>query len=54
MPGIAHFIKEKNIRLDLTKKENMLFFVCSEVVESTLVKLESSRTVIPPPAVSLL
>ena len=42
------------LRLDLTKEENMLFFVCSEAVESKLVKLETSRTVIFPPTVSVL
>ena len=36
-------------RLDLTKEENMLFFVCSEAAESKLVKLETSHTVILPP-----
>ena len=33
-------------RLDLTKNENMLLLVCSEAVESILVKLETSCTVI--------
>ena len=42
-------------RLELTKKENMLFFVCSESAESILVKLETSCTVILlPPTVSVL
>ena len=41
-------------RLDLTNKVNMLLYVCSEAVESELVKLETSRTVILPPLVSLL
>ena len=41
-------------RLELTKKENMLLFVCSEAVESILVKLETSRTVILPPMVRVL
>ena len=36
-------------RLDLTKKENMLGFVCSETAEVKLVKLETSR----PPMVSV-
>ena len=36
--------------LDLTKGESMLFFVCSEVVHSQLVKLETSC----PPTVSVL
>ena len=30
--------------LDLTNKENALFFVCSEAAESKLVKLETSCT----------
>ena len=42
------------LRLDLTKEENMLFFVCSEAVESKLVKLETSRTVILSPIASVL
>ena len=33
-------------RLDLTKQENMLFFVCNEAAESKLVKLETSCSVI--------
>ena len=37
------------IRLDLTNKENMLFFVCREVFKSKLVKMETSHTVILPP-----
>ena len=41
-------------RLDLTKEENMLFFVCSEEAESKLVKLEASHSVILPPTVSVL
>ena len=41
-------------RLDLTKGESMLFFVCGEVVHSQLVKLETSCTVILPPTVSVL
>ena len=41
-------------RQDLTQKENMLLFLCSEAVESKLVKLETSRTVIFPPTVSVL
>ena len=36
-------------RLDLTKQENKLLFVCTEAVESKLVKLETSCTVILPP-----
>ena len=40
--------------LDLTKKENMLLFVCSDAVESKLVKLETSHTVILPTTVSVL
>ena len=35
-------------RLDFTSKESMLLFVCSEAVDSKLVKLETSRTVILP------
>ena len=35
-------------RLDLTEKGKLLFFICSEAVESKLVKLETSRTVIFP------
>ena len=35
-------------RLDLTKQENMLLSACSEAVESQLVKLETSGTVILP------
>ena len=30
----------------MTKKENIFLFVCSEAVESKLVKLETDRTVI--------
>ena len=41
-------------RLDLTKKEKYFLFVCSEAVESKLVKLETSGTVILSPMVSLL
>ena len=41
-------------RLYLTKHENMLFFVSSEAVESNLVKLETSCTVILPSTVSVL
>ena len=41
-------------RLELTKKENMLLFVCSEAFESILVKLETSHSVIHPPTVSVL
>ena len=41
-------------RLDLTNKENILFFVCSEAAESKLVILGTSRTVILPPTVSVL
>ena len=41
-------------RLDLTKEENILFFVCSEAAESKLVKLETSHTVILPLTVSVL
>ena len=41
-------------RLDLTKKENMLLFVSSEAVVSKILKLETSRTVILPPMVSVL
>ena len=33
-------------RLELTKKENVLLFVCSATVESKLVKLDTSSTVI--------
>ena len=40
-------------RLTLASKENMLLFVCKEAVESNLVKLESSCTVILPPTVSV-
>ena len=40
-------------RLDMVNEEKM-FFVCSEAVESKLVKLETSRTVILPPTVSVL
>ena len=36
-------------RLDLTKKGKVLFSTCSEAVESKLVKLETSHTVILPP-----
>ena len=36
-------------RQDMIKKENMFLFVCSEAVESKLVKLETSFTVILPP-----
>ena len=32
------------IRLDLTKKENVLLFVRSEAVKNSLVKLETSHT----------
>ena len=39
-------------RLDLTNKENLLFFVCSEATESKLVKLETSHTVILAPMVN--
>ena len=35
-------------RLDLTYVENVLLFVCSEVVEYKLLKLETSHTVILP------
>ena len=41
-------------RLDLTKKGKVLFSTCSEAVESKLVKLETSHTVILPPTVSVL
>ena len=41
-------------RLDLTTEENMLLFVCSEAVESNLVKLEASCTMILPPIMSVL
>ena len=42
-------------RLDLTKEENLLFFVCREAATFTFVKLETSRTVIlPPSTVSVL
>ena len=34
-------------RLDLTYKENVLFFVCIEVAESKFLNLETSHTVIP-------
>ena len=36
------------------QKEHVLLFVCSEEVESKLVKLETSRTLILPPTVSVL
>ena len=32
--------------LDATKQENMLLFVCSKVIESNPVKLETGSTVI--------
>ena len=42
-------------RLDLTNEENMLLFVrSSEAVESNLVKLETSGTMILPPQVIAL
>ena len=41
-------------RLELTKKENLLIFVCSEAVESILEKLETSCTVILRPTVSVM
>ena len=42
-------------RLDLTNEENMLLFVrSSEAVESNLVKLETSSTMILPPQVIAL
>ena len=41
-------------RLDLPKKEIMLLFVCSVVVESKLVKPGTSRTAKLPPMVSVL
>ena len=41
-------------RLDLPKYENMLLFGYSEAVESNLVKLETSHTVILPPTVSVV
>ena len=41
-------------RLDLTKNENMLLFVCCEAIESKLVKLETSHTVILFPKLSFL
>ena len=42
-------------RLDLTKKEKLLlFFICSEAVESKLVNLETSRTVMLPLKMSVL
>ena len=41
-------------RLDLTEELNMVSFVCSETVQSNMVKLETSRTVIIPPLVSVL
>ena len=36
------------------QKEHMLLFVCSEAVESKLVKLETSRSAILPPTASVL
>ena len=42
-------------RQEFTKKENVLLFVCSEAVESKLVKLETSHsTMMLPPKVSVL
>ena len=41
-------------RLERTKKENMLLFVCGEADESKFVKLETSHTVITPRTVSFL
>ena len=41
-------------RQELTKNEHVLLYACSEAVESKLVKLETSRTVILPPTVSVL
>ena len=35
-------VVSSSTRLDLTNKENMLSFVCSEAVESELVKLDTS------------
>ena len=41
-------------RLDLSSKENMLLFVGGETVDSKLVKLETSRTAILLPTVTVL
>ena len=41
-------------RLDRNKKENMWLSVCSEAADAILVKLETSRTMILPPTVSVL
>ena len=41
-------------RLDLTKAENMSLLLCSEAVESKLLKLETSRTATLLPTVSVL
>ena len=40
--------------LDLTKKENLLLFVCCEAVEFNVVKRETSCTVILPPMASVI
>ena len=34
--------------------DNMLLFVCSEVIESNLVKLDTSHAVILPPMISVI
>ena len=39
--------------MNVTKQDNMLLFLCSKVIESKPVKLESNSTVILPPAVSI-
>ena len=41
-------------RLEVTNEGKTLLFVCGEAVESKLVKLETSCTVIVPPMVSVL
>ena len=41
-------------RLALTKEENKLLFICSEAVESNLVRLVTSRTVMIHSTVSVL
>ena len=41
-------------KIGFDQNKNTLLFVCSEAVESKLVKLETSRTVILPPKVNVL
>ena len=50
---IAQRILSSLKRLNLTKIDNMVLFVCSEAVKSKLVKLETGSTVIFPPTVSV-